>query len=140
MAQRGIDLSERRSSAITPQSIADADLILGMTREHVREVVGLAPDAWTKTYTLKDFIRRAQQAGPRRRRQRLDGWLDVVGAERTPQDVLGSDPADEVHDPFGQRAKVWEQVIDDIDDLVSPIPTLLRLREERQSPNRAWSA
>lgn len=139
MAQRGIDLTAHRSSRITANEVHDADLVLGMTREHVREIVGMSPDAWAKTYTLRDFVRRAREVGPRRRRQRFDGWLDVVGAERTPKDVLGSNADDEVHDPFGQRPKVWQQVIDDIDDLVSAIPTLIGLRGERQSPNRAWS-
>lgn len=140
MAERGIDLTAHRSTRITARDVHNADVILGMTREHVREIVDIDPNAWAKTYTLKDFVRRAQRVGPRRRRQRLDGWLDVVGAERTTRDVLGSNPDDEVHDPFGQRPKVWQQVIDDIDDLVSPIPILLGVREARPSSTRAWTA
>ena len=125
MAERGIDLAPHRSVSVTSEIIAEADLILGMTREHVRDVVGISPAAWIKTFTLKDFVRRADKVGPPRRHQRLADWLESVGEGRDPRDVLGADPDDEVSDPYGQRAKVWERVVDELDDLVSKIPRLL---------------
>jgi protein-tyrosine-phosphatase len=110
---------------VTSEIVADADLILGMTREHVRDVVGISAAAWPKTFTLKDFVHRADKVGPPRRHQRLADWLESVGEGRDPRDVLGADPDDEVPDPYGQRAKVWERVVDELDDLVSKIPRLL---------------
>lgn len=143
MAERGIDLAPRRSTPITKEGVIEADLILGMTREHVREIVGLSPEAWPKTFTLKDFVRRIEQMVPPRRHQRLSDWLASVGEDRDPRDVLGSHPDDEVPDPFGQRAKAWERVIDDLDDLVSRIPRALGISGTRMSsggpPNRAAS-
>ena len=35
------------------------DLVLTMTREHLREVVALDPGAWPRTFTLKEIVRRA---------------------------------------------------------------------------------
>lgn len=140
MSQRGIDLAEHRSSGVTAKSIADADLILGMTREHVREIVGISPDAWSKTFTLKDFVRRTQAIAPPRRHQRFADWLGLVGAGRTPQDVLGSSPDDEVSDPFGQRTKVWDRVIEDLDDLISQLPAILGAKGMRSASNRTKSA
>jgi protein-tyrosine-phosphatase len=125
MAEHGIDLAPHRSVAVTTEAVADADLILGMTREHVRDVVGISPAAWPKTFTLKDFVRRADKVGPPRRHQRLADWLASVGEGRDPREVLGSDPDDEVPDPYGQRTKAWERVVDELDDLVSKIPRLL---------------
>jgi protein-tyrosine-phosphatase len=121
MSERGIDLTEHRSSPVTEQSIKDADLILGMAREHVREIVAISPEAWPKTFTIKDFVRRAERSGPPGRHQRFADWLESIGAEREPYDALGTNPGDEVPDPYGQRAKVWNRVIEDLDDLVSAI-------------------
>jgi len=127
MAERGIDLAPHCSVSVTTETVADADLILGMSREHVRDVVGMTPTAWPKTFTLKDFVRRADKVGPPRLHQRVADWLGSVGEGRDPRDLLGADPEDEVPDPYGQRIKVWEQVVDELDDLISKVPRLLGL-------------
>lgn len=138
MAEHGVDLARHRSSAVTKDLVKDADIILGMTREHVRDVVAMSPEAWPKTFTIKDFVRRAERIGPPRRRQRLDDWLESVGADRNPHDLLGKDPSDEVPDPFGQRARAWNRVIDDLDDLVSRLIPALGVNNAR-SATRAYS-
>ena len=125
MANHGVDLTGHLSTQVTEYSVARADIILGMTREHVREVVALSPEAWPKTFTLKDFVRRTERVGPRHRHQRVADWLESLGAERAPYDVLGADPDDDVIDPFRRRAKVWTRVIDEVDELAGRIvPTL----------------
>ena len=133
MAERGIDLRGHRSEPVTVNTIAAADIILGMTREHVRDIVDLAPEAWFKTFTLKDFIRRAGPAGTPRQHQRLDDWLAAVGEGREPRHVLGSRPEDEVPDPYGQRAKAWQKVIDELDDLVSTLPRILGISSQARN-------
>jgi protein-tyrosine-phosphatase len=120
MAERGIDLSSHVSAQVTEHSLAAADIVLGMTREHVREVVAISPDAWPKTFTLKDFVRRAE-GHTRGRHQRVADWLDSVGAERERYDVLGADPEDDVRDPFRQRSRVWDRVIREVDELVTRV-------------------
>lgn len=136
MAERGIDLAGHRSEPVTLNTIAASDLILGMTREHVRDIVDQAPDAWVKTFTLKDFIRRADPVGPPRRHQRLDDWLAQVGEGREGRHVLGSHPDDEIDDPYGQRAKAWEKVIEELDDLVSTLPRILGVTSHAASRTR----
>jgi protein-tyrosine phosphatase len=42
---RGLDLSEHRSTALTPEQIARADLVITMTRRHAEVVASLVPDA-----------------------------------------------------------------------------------------------
>jgi protein-tyrosine phosphatase len=125
MTQYGVDLSDHVSSQVTERSAANAEIILGMTREHVREVVAMSPEAWLKTFTLKDFVRRAERAAPRRKHQRVTDWLVSVGADREPYQVLGADPEDDVTDPYGQRERVWKQVVGEIDDQVSRIVRIL---------------
>jgi protein-tyrosine-phosphatase len=130
MAEHGVDLSSYLSAQVAEDTVAAADIILGMAREHVREVVAISPDAWPKTFTLKDFVRRAE-GHTRGRHQRVTDWLDGIGAERGPYDVLGADPEDDVHDPFRQRSRVWNRVIAEVDELVSRfVPTLGMSRPE----------
>lgn len=137
MSERGIDLTRHRSAPVTAESIASANLILGMTREHVREVVAISPAAWPKTFTVKDFARRAERTGPPGRHQRLTDWLETVGTDREPYDALGTNPGDEVPDPYGQRPKVWNRVIEDLDDLVSAIASILPVGD-RDAPARRY--
>jgi L-threonylcarbamoyladenylate synthase len=49
------DLSHHRSTQLSRSLIDRADLILGMSAEHVREVVKLAPSARDRTYLFKNF-------------------------------------------------------------------------------------
>ncbi len=121
MAEYGLNLSNHVSSQVTAQSAAEAGVILGLTREHVREVVAMSPEVWPKTFTFKDFVRRAERVGARRRHQRLADWLESVGADREPRHVLGADPEDDVIDPIGRRVGVWKKVVDEIDELVTRI-------------------
>ena len=125
MARYGADLSSHIGTPVTDRSVSEADIILGMTREHVREIVAMSPDAWSKTFTLKDFVRRAERAGARHRHQRVSDWLVSVGADREPRHVLGADSEDDMIDPYGRRRSVWRHVIAEMDELVSRIiPTL----------------
>ena len=134
MAERGMDLTHHRSVPVSAEVVAEADIILCMTREHVREIVGVSASAWPKTFTLKDFVRRADKVAPRRRHQRMTDWLRSVGEDREPRDVLGSDPDDEVPDPYGQRVRAWQRTIDELDDLVNRLPRILGVTNRAGSP------
>jgi len=50
-AVRGLDLSEHRSSRLTPDLLARAGLVLGMTNRHVDAVRSVAPDRDTRLVT-----------------------------------------------------------------------------------------
>jgi len=50
-----VDLSDHMSQPLTVRLIDEADLILGMTENHVAEVLRLQPAAKSKTYLLKNF-------------------------------------------------------------------------------------
>src|SRR4051794_7487323 len=53
------------SRQLTGAMIDDADLVIAMTRDHLREAVVLRPDAFRRTFTLKELVRRARRVGPR---------------------------------------------------------------------------
>jgi protein-tyrosine phosphatase len=55
MKSEGIDLRQHRASLLSPELIADADLILTMTLEQKNDVLRLVPSARNKTYILNEF-------------------------------------------------------------------------------------
>ena len=53
--EHGVDLSAHRSSGLDRDGVRRADLILGMTRDHVNEVLAVAPEARGKVFLLSEF-------------------------------------------------------------------------------------
>ncbi len=51
----GIDISDRRSRALTPEMVQQADYIFGMTHSHIDTVMLLYPQAAEKTFLLREF-------------------------------------------------------------------------------------
>ena len=114
--RRGLDLSGHRSRILVAESIAHADLVLGMAREHVREVIALEPSSWDRAFTLKELVRRGETRP--RQRELLTQWLAALAMERSVQDLLGASPADDdVADPVGYPREVYRKTVDDLDDL-----------------------
>jgi protein-tyrosine phosphatase len=121
MARRGVDIAEHRSRRLALEMVRDADLILGMERQHVREVAVLAPEAFAKAFTIRDLARRAEVGGPRGGDESIAEWLRWVAAGRRPTDLLGIDPSDEVADPIGRPARDYERTAAQLEELVSVI-------------------
>lgn len=116
MRERGLDISQHRSVALAPRFIAGSDLVIGMTREHVREVVVLDPSKFRRTFTLKELVRRSR--GARRRTQPLVTWVEALSAARTTDALLGESPVDDVHDPIGGPLREYRETADELDELV----------------------
>lgn len=100
LAAWGIDASRHRGRLVTPDDLAAADLILGMTREHVRHAAVLLPEAWPRAFTLTEIVRRGRLAGPRLPAEPLGDWLARAAHGRTRGDLLGGGP-DDIADPAG---------------------------------------
>ena len=125
MADRGLDTSDHRSRRMTPELLTGSDLVLGMTREHVREAVLLAPTIWPRTFTLKELVRRARVVGPRPAGAALEDWLAVVGEGRERADLLGDSPDDDVADPVGRGVAAYRRTADELDALIAELAGLL---------------
>ena len=69
MADRGLDLSGHRSRQVDEDMVRQADLVIAMTRMHVREAAVLLPDALRKTFTLKELAAGRRRSGGARRRR-----------------------------------------------------------------------
>jgi protein-tyrosine phosphatase len=124
LAQRGIDGGDRRSQQISRELVSRSALILGMDRGHVREVAVLDGDAWRRTFTLKEAVRRAHDIGPRRFAEPLATWAERLGAGRSPNDMLGQSSDDDIADPMGAPYSVHEQTALVIDELVEELVDL----------------
>lgn len=119
MAERGIDLSAHQSRQMSAGDVASADLVLGMTREHVREAVVLEPSAYDRAFTLKELARRSG-VQPRRARP-LDAWLAALAADRELEDLLGADSTDDVEDPIGRPIKAFRATAAELELLVARV-------------------
>ena len=125
MADRGIDTSSHRSRRLRPELVAKADLIVGMVRSHVREAVAARPDAWPRTFTLKEIVRLGEERGPRAPGQPLGDWLAVVHSGRRLSDLLGDSDADDVADPIGRSRRVYERTAAELEALTGRLAGLL---------------
>ena len=124
MAGYGLDISGHRSRRVTVADLAWADLVLGMSREHVRYAVVTAPDAWPRSFTLKELIRRGEQAGPRKLGERLADWLARVHEGRERATLLGDSPADDVADPMGGPPQAYADTAALLDELMGRLVRL----------------
>jgi hypothetical protein len=78
-----------------------ADLVLGMERAHVRHAVLLEPEAWPRTFTLKELVRRGEELGSRPPVESPGAWLARAHEGRDRPDMLGDSLLDDVADPYG---------------------------------------
>ena len=118
---RGLDMTAHRSQAMSRDILSQADVIIGMAREHVREAVVLDPELWRRTFTLKELVRRGEAAGPRGSGESLDDWLARVGQGRRVADLTGSSPVDDVADPIGGPRSAYERLAMELDDLIERV-------------------
>ena len=128
-ADRGIDISNHVSRRLERSWIDDADLVLVMTREHLREAVVASPAAFRKTFTLRELVRRINQWP--------NATLDELHAGRQINDYLRADPNDDVADPVRQPRHVYEDTALELDGLLARVvrwlPNLKAVGEQAAS-------
>lgn len=126
MQRRGMDLTGHRSRSLASAlEHGTPDLVIGMAREHVLEVVENHPDLLPRTFTLRDLVRRAEAQGPRRPGERLERYVARLGAGRQAADVVRAPSQDDIADPIGRPIAVYEQSASEIEDLVARMADLL---------------
>ena len=124
LAGRGIDLSEHLSRRLAGDHVAEADLVLGMTRDHVNGVLIHDPAAADRTFVMGEVVRLGTKVGPRRRDQSLRAWCADVAALRP----AGRPPGvgrDEVEDPVGLGFDVYQATADRLDRLCEELAALV---------------
>lgn len=131
----GVDISEHRPHTVTREQIALADLVIGMTRAHVRELVLVDGGSFDKTFTLKELSRRSQaQRDPIAARP--ERWRVALEHGRSKGDLMGEDARDDIADPYGRSPSEHQQVAEELANHVSLVVNeLLRLVAPSQYQN-----
>ncbi|MHB1987955.1 MAG: arsenate reductase/protein-tyrosine-phosphatase family protein [Acidimicrobiales bacterium] len=132
MASCGIDMAGHRSKPLTASQVASADLVLTMTREHLRHVVVAMPDSWPRVFALKELVRRAGEIGARPEDEALEEWLARAHTDRNRSALLGESQADDVEDPIGGPPEAYAATAHELDLLTADISEALWPRVTRQ--------
>jgi len=106
MEARGLDLRAHRSQELTPTLVADADLIVGMTRNHVWGVTAHEPGAETRAFVIGELVRLGPLVGTRANAEPARDWAARV-AERRGDSPVGR-AGDDVADPYGEPLDFYE--------------------------------
>jgi protein-tyrosine phosphatase len=124
MREHGLDLSAHRSQALTTELVADADLVLAMTRAHVYGVLAYDDTASDRTFLIEELPRLATPIGPRRADETVRAWAGRVAAERTHDWVAGR-ADEEVPDPYGEPISVYRATANRLDAASAAIAALV---------------
>jgi protein-tyrosine-phosphatase len=57
-----LDLSEHRTRPLSPEACLEPDLVLAMAWDQVSFIWSLVPEAWSRVFTIKEFVHWAKQA------------------------------------------------------------------------------
>nr|WP_277348449.1 hypothetical protein [Planctomonas sp. JC2975] len=106
----GFDLASHVSKRADTRRLRGWDVILTMTREHVRELVAADPELWPRVFTLPQFVRWLDDHRPRRH-VLLGEWIDMVGADRPRSEMIGSSAQDDIEDPVDEPAEAWRDLV-----------------------------
>ncbi len=120
----GIDLAAHVPRTVDPDMIEAADLVVGLTRAHVRETVVAVPPSFPRTFTLREIVRRGLHAGPRGAAEDLGAWLTRLHDGRLRVDLMGESPDDDVMDPMGGTRDDYRRMLTDVAALTQTLRTL----------------
>jgi protein-tyrosine phosphatase len=124
-ASFGLDLRSHVARRMDASTVARADVVIGMERSHVREVVLAEPSAFAKSFTLREIVRRGTERGQRSSMQSLAEWLTYIGEERRHVDLLGDSPLDDIPDPMGGRTKDYRNMLNELATLTRTLHSLI---------------
>lgn len=115
VASRGGDVHDHISRMISPALLEKADLVLCMQRMHVREAVALVPSVLSRTFTLKEFARRATELN-RANSETHAEWIARLSRARDAAIFhREDDKSDDISDPSGASMSIFEVTADEIE-------------------------
>ena len=124
MREYDLDVSAHASQPLRTGLVSEADLVLGMTREHVWGVLAREPGADTRTFLVEELARLGTEVGARRPDEPLRAWASRVAARRPPGRIVGR-PEDEVPDPLGESVDVVRATAARLDAATATIASLV---------------
>ncbi len=126
LERHGVVLSEPTGVLLTREDARSADLLLFLERRLLREAVVTDPSLWPRSFTLREFARRAMINPPEQLNESFDQWRTLLHATRKREDLLGESPQDDVSDPglMGDDAQ-FEAMIVTLQNEISRVAPLL---------------
>ncbi len=109
----GVDISTHVSRRIDRDLLSGADLVVTMTRDHLREAVLTEPSVFPRIFPLKELVRRLDE--------NPGADLAALNIGRSTADYNGSMAEDEVKDPIGRPRKVYAATAAELDALLSAL-------------------
>jgi protein-tyrosine phosphatase len=119
MREHGIDVAAHLGRQLTEPMVVAADLVIGLTLEHLREAVVMDPRLLGCGFTLKELARRSANAGPRAIHVELAPWLVGLTEGRQVEDLLGGSTEDDFPDPMGLPIGAFREAAADASGFVN---------------------
>jgi protein-tyrosine phosphatase len=120
----GIDLADHLPRMVDADMIRAADLVVGLTRQHLRETVIAVPSSFPRTFTLREIVRRGVHTGPRGAAEDLGAWLTRLHDGRRRTDLAGESADDDIWDPMGGTRDDYRQMLTDVSGLTETLRNL----------------
>lgn len=124
MQEYGLPIDGHGRQALTPELVAGADLVLGMTRNHVAHTVRRFPNVRDRAFMVGELVRLGRAVGPRRAGETVEEWARRVSATRARDGAHGR-ATDEVDDPAGEPIEVYRRTAALLDRSFSEIVELI---------------
>jgi protein-tyrosine phosphatase len=124
MREHGLEISSHENRQLTRELVEKADLVLGMTRDHVSIANARSPHARRRTFLVGELARLGAGVGPRRETEPLSTWIERAAAARPTRLPLGR-AMDEIDDPAGQPIDVYRRTAAELDARLTEIAGLL---------------
>ena len=123
----GLDIAAHASRPLAIEQIESADLVIGLAREHLRDVAVMSPDALPRLVTLKELVRRAGTVGAPGVGEDLGEWLQRLTVGRPLQELMGDSLSDDILDPFGLPLSEFRRTATEIAGLTDRVAGSLSL-------------
>jgi len=124
MREHGLEISAHENRQLTRELVEEADLVLGMTRDHVSIANARSPDARHRTFLVGELARLGTDVGPRGESEPVATWAERAAAARPQSRPLGR-AMDEIADPVGEPIDVYRRTAAQLDERLTEIAALL---------------
>jgi protein-tyrosine phosphatase len=121
----GVDISGHLSARMTMEQLEAAKLILVMTTEHRRKVVGFRTAFYAKTFTFHEFVQRSMELDSALRSEGFARFFPELHGDRTGRDLLSDDERISVADPYGQGTAAHRETAQLLRDLCREVAEVL---------------
>ena len=123
MHARGLDLESHIAQDLDAALVADADLIVGMTRNHVWGAMAHEPGVEARAFVIGELARLGPTVGPRAPGESVREWAARVSARRNGAPIGRA--GDDVADPYGEPLAFYEATAARIDRDLAVVAALL---------------